>query len=149
MKRVWQIGVIVRDLEKTAENLMDLLGIEERPYINKVGRRFKEKGSSTIYKGNDQSRASCMTCCFEFDNIEIEFIQPCGDEPSAWNEFLNVYGEGIHHLGWKTDDVNKARQKFRAKGYEEIQAGSWGEGEYHYFDTSKSLGFVIEMLKSY
>lgn len=90
-----------------------------------------------------------MTCCFEFDNIEIEFIQPCGDEPSAWNEFLNVYGEGIHHLGWKTDDVNKARQKFRAKGYEEIQAGSWGEGEYHYFDTSKSLGFVIEMLKFY
>ena len=36
----------------------------------------------------------------------------------------------------------------KAEG-EEIQEGNWGEGEYHYFNAVKELGFVVEGLKLY
>ncbi|MDO5540289.1 MAG: VOC family protein [Eubacteriales bacterium] len=149
MKRVWQIGVVVRNLERTAAGLMDLFDMKELPLINRVGRKFVSEGCRTVYKGDKKSMASCMTCCFEFENIEIEFIQPCGEEPSEWKNFLDKYGEGIHHLGWKIEDVNEAEKLFQSKGYKEIQSGNWGEGEYHYFDTKQTLGFVIEVLKFY
>ena len=149
MGYILQIGVIVRDLDRATAKLMELFQINERPYINKVGRQFTGEVSRTVYKEDTASEASCMTCCFDFENIQLEFIQPVGDAPSEWQRFLDEKGEGIHHLGFRIEDVGECREKFASLGYEETQSGCWGEGEYHYFDTAKALGFVIENMKFY
>ena len=149
MSYIWQIGVVVKDVKATTAKFMELMNISERPPINEVGNEFEGKDLWTIYKGDTASKASCLTCCFQFENVELEFIQPWGQSPSEWQRFLDEKGEGIHHLAWKIDDVPGTQKQFKDHGYEELQSGSWGEGEYHYFDTAKALGFVIENLKIY
>lgn len=149
MGSIFQIGIIVRDVEKTAAKFRELMDIKQEPVMNRVGRAFGDDECGTVYRGDAQSMASCITCCFQMDNVEIEFIQPYGDYPSEWKRFLDERGEGIHHLGVKIRDVEKTREHFARSGCEEVQCGSWGEGEYHYFDTEGSLGFLTEALKFY
>lgn len=47
--------------------------------------------------------------------VQIELIQPLdGDNP--YTEFLARRGEGIHHLGFKVDDIDQAKAEFAKKG---------------------------------
>ena len=149
MDRVWQVGVVVRDLNRAVEAFTDLMPVKEPPLFNRVGRSLSSDECNTVYKGDTKSMASCTTCCFQFDNIEIEFIEPYGDAPSECKNFLDEHGEGIHHLGFKIQDLQKTRETMHSKGYEEVQSGSWGEGEYHYYDTRKALGFALELMLFY
>lgn len=150
MSRIWQIGIVVRDAERTAANLTEMFSLKNEALINRVGRAFSSKyDCGTVYRGDDKSMASCITCCLEFDNVEIELIQPYGEAPSEWKRFLDEKGEGIHHLGVKIEDTEEFKKIFESRGCEEIQTGNWGEGEYHYFDARKELGFVVEGLKFY
>lgn len=149
MDKIWQIGVVVRDLDKAVKAFMDLMSVKNPPLFNKVGRLFFSENSETIYRKDIESRASCITCCFQFENIELEFIQPFGDAPSEWKKFLDERGEGLHHLGFRVENIENIKRHFQLKGYEEIQSGSWGGGEYHYFDTSKEIGFAVELMKIY
>lgn len=149
MDKIWQIGVVVRNLDKAVTAFMEAMNLTERPFTNKVGRSLSEEDCKTIYKADKHSMASCLTCCFSFENIELEFIQPYGDAPSEWKNFLDEHGEGLHHLGFKVQDLEEARKQFLSKGFEEVQSGSWGEGEYHYIDAKEVFGFVVELLKFY
>ena len=85
MSRIWQIGIVVRDAERTAANLTEMFSLKNEALINRVGRAFSSKyDCGTVYRGDDKSMASCITCCLEFDNVEIELIQPYGEAPSEW-----------------------------------------------------------------
>lgn len=150
MSRICQIGVVVEDVEKTAANIIEIFQLKKEVLFNRVGREFPLKyDCGTVYKGDDKSMASCITCCLEFDNVELELIQPYGEAPSEWRRFLDEKGEGIHHLGIKIENTEEVRKNFESRGCEEIQEGNWGEGEYHYFNAVKGLGFVVEGLKLY
>ena len=149
MGSIFQIGIIVRDVEKAAAKFRELMDICQEPVMNRVGRALSDQECGTVYRGDAQSMASCITCTFQMDNVEVEFIQPYGEYPSEWKAFLDTRGEGLHHLGIKIQDVEKTRERFARLGYEEVQSGSWGEGEYHYFDTAGALGFLTEALKFY
>ena len=149
MEKIWQVGVVVRNLDRAVNALMELIGSKDKPLYNQVGRILSTDDCGTVYKGDAQSMASCITCCISFENIELEFIQPYGEAPSEWKDFLENHGEGIHHLGFKIEDVESAQRKFQSEGYEEVQSGRWGEGEYHYFDTKSAVGFAIELMHFY
>lgn len=150
MGRIWQIGIVVKDVEKTAANIKEMFQLKNEALFNKVGRAFPSKyDCGTVYKDDDKSMASCITCCLEFDNVELELIQPYGEEPSEWKRFLDEKGGGIHHLGIKIKNLEEFTNIFESRGCEEIQKGTWGEGEYHYFDAREELGFVVEGLKFY
>lgn len=150
MSRIWQIGIVVKDVKKTAANIIEMFRLKDEALINEVGRAFPLKyDCGTVYKGDDKSMASCITCCLEFDNVELELIQPYGEAPSEWKRFLDEKGEGIHHLGIKVENVEEFKNIFESKGCEEVQRGNWGDGEYHYFDARKELGFIVEGLNFY
>lgn len=150
MGRICQIGVVVKDVERTAANIIEMFQLKNKVRFNEVGREFPlTYDCGTVYKKDDKSMASCITCCLEFDNVELELIQPYGEAPSEWKRFLDEKGEGIHHLGIKTENMEEFKNIFESRGCEEVQTGNWGEGEYHYFDAGKEVGFIVEGLKTY
>ena len=68
-----QIGLIVKDLEKTLENLQNIFGIGPFRIVD-----FPPKGHENIkmmYKGED-GNFTAKFCFFDFENIEFEIIQP-------------------------------------------------------------------------
>ena len=137
---VVQIGLIVKDVEKTADAYAEVFGIP-RPAIVPVGAGAFAK---THYH-HQPSTAQGKAAFFKLGPVEMEVIEPVG-APSTWEEFLRTHGEGIHHIAFKTMDLQAARDCLASKGMETIQQGGWEGGQYAYVDCSQQLGMILELL---
>jgi catechol 2,3-dioxygenase-like lactoylglutathione lyase family enzyme len=65
-------------------------------------------------------------------NIELELLQPLGGQ-SPYQEFLESKGEGIQHLTFAVDDLDKEVSKFIAQGVKVELSGRFqggGGGDY-------------------
>jgi 4-hydroxyphenylpyruvate dioxygenase-like putative hemolysin len=69
--------------------------------------------------------------------------------PSTWQEFLDTRGEGIHHIAFTVNDMDKSIQAFEARGIPMIQHGGWDTDEYGYFEGRNGLALIIELLENY
>jgi len=67
-------------------------------------------------------------------------------------EHLQRHGEGLHHLGFEVDDIDRALAAWKAQGIAAVQSGAWGEagkagsGRFAYLDTDFMGGVTIELL---
>jgi len=80
--------------------------------------------------------------------IEIELIQPLeGDPPHAWH--LREHGEGLHHVRFRTDDLEAALSRLAAAGYRRIFYKRFAPGvAFAYLEAPKEIGgSVIELLE--
>jgi catechol 2,3-dioxygenase-like lactoylglutathione lyase family enzyme len=61
----------------------------------------------------------CISAAFvNSGDMQLEFIQPHDDTPSAFREFLARKPEGgLHHIAYWVDDIGEAVKSAEAKGY--------------------------------
>jgi methylmalonyl-CoA/ethylmalonyl-CoA epimerase len=137
---VVQIGIIVKDAEKTASAYAELFGIPKPAIVPIADDAF----AKTNYRGQP-STAKAKAAFFDLGAIQMELIEPVG-APSTWEEFLRTHGEGIHHIAFKTSDIEAARKLLASKGMETVQHGGWDGGQYAYVDCSEQLGTILELL---
>ena len=86
-KQMMQVGIIVKDIEKSTKDWATFLGNEELPEV------IVASGSElnpTKYNGKSTD-AKARLAFFRLDNITIELIEPLGG-PSTWQEFLDTKG---------------------------------------------------------
>jgi methylmalonyl-CoA/ethylmalonyl-CoA epimerase len=133
-----QIGVVVRDIEKVVKFYTDHLGIG--PW------RIRERETETVYRG--EKRTLRMKLAFaRLGPLQFELIQPVGDEESLYTEFLKTRGEGLHHLGFNIENIEKAVADYQSAGIGVVQ-GRWAmEGGFAYMDTEAKGGFCIELIQ--
>jgi methylmalonyl-CoA/ethylmalonyl-CoA epimerase len=137
---VVQIGIIVKDAEKTASAYAKVFGLPKPAIVPIADDGF----AKTNYRGQP-STAKGKAAFFDLGPIQMELIEPVG-APSTWEEFLRTHGEGIHHIAFKTIDMQAARQFLASEEMETIQHGGWDGGQYAYVDCSKQLGTILELL---
>ena len=142
--KMMHVGIIVKDIEKSAANWASFLGLEETPEIHKAGI---SELVPTEYKGKP-SNATARLAFFNLDNITIELIEPVGEQ-STWYEFLKTKGEGVHHIAFDVIGMESYIKNFEKNGIPMIQRGGWATGEYSYLDGSNNLALIIELLEQY
>jgi len=140
LRRVTQVGIVVRNIEKSIAIWEKLLGIKaseiiETEPLEKTGMKYKGKAS--------EGRAKLAF--FQLENITIELIEPIGG-PSTWSDFLEKHGEGLHHIAFNIDDMELAKKKLKEMGIGIEQEGSFTGGAYAYTDPNSPLGLIIELL---
>ena len=101
-----QIGLVVRDAEKTARRLEQLgmgpFELRTLPSWDEWFRGKPMKAKFKIYVAN-------------VGGMDIELIQPVeGDSPHQ--EFLDTKGEGIQHIAFAVDDVEKEITRLTQNG---------------------------------
>ena len=137
-----QVGIVVRDIEKTMNEMTRLFGVtpDKKGNIAPTSRR---------YHGNDGD-FDALIALYDYANIQIELIEPLGGT-SIWQEFLDKHGEGIHHIRFTVDDHDEAIRDMAEKGIDVSQSGdSLIPGlRWTYFDSEATLGFVFEQLSRY
>ena len=138
-----QVGIIVKDIEQSAALYAELFGVD----VPSISITEEPADKPTMYNGK-HSGAKAKLAFFDLENIQVELIQPVG-KPSTWNDYLEKHGEGLHHIAFWVDGMQKHVQLFREKEMPEVQSGGWGTGEYSYIDADEKLGLVIELLESY
>ncbi len=142
-KKVTQIGLIVKDIEKSSQAYAEFLGME-KPEI--VITDPLEK-ANTNYKGVSTT-AQAKLAFFHLDNITIELIEPVG-EPSTWRDFLTTNGEGVHHIAFEIKGAQDKISQLEKKGMPLIQRGDYEGGCYNYVETTPQLGVLVELLENY
>ena len=143
-KEMMQVGIIVEDIEKAAEQWTLFLGLEAVP---KISTALGSDLNPTTFRG-EPSSATARLAFFNLDNISIELIEPDG-KPSTWQEFLDTRGPGIHHIAFNVEGMDRYIEEFEDFGIPLIQHGGWDTGEYSYMDGSENLALIIELLENY
>jgi len=133
-----QIGIVVKDMDKTIEFYEKVLGLGPfvRPDIT-----YKEKH----YYGKKVNSEFIMGFC-SLGSVEMELIQPITG-PTIYHDFLKEKGEGIHHLGFDVKDIEKKLILCKEMGIKIIQGGQGVTSHFEYLDTEAIGGVIFELIQ--
>lgn len=139
-----QIGIVVKDIEKTAKEFAKFFGVE----VPGIIETEEYEKSHTQYRGQPTKARAKLAFFKNFKNVEIELIEP-DENPSTWREFLDTHGEGIHHIAVFVKNMDQKIEILRKEGIEVIQKGDYTGGRYAYMDSTGKLKFILELLENY
>jgi 4-hydroxyphenylpyruvate dioxygenase-like putative hemolysin len=141
-KIVTQIGILVHDIEKTAQEWADFFGIEKPKIIITDTVDIAQ----TEYRGA-KTPARAKLAFIDAGQLQIELIEP-DHEPSTWREYLDQHGEGPHHIAFVIDGMKEKVLKLESRGMPLIQKGEYTGGRYAYMDTFPQLKVLVELLEN-
>lgn len=133
------VGVVVKDIEKTVK------------FLNSLGFGSPKDSESMFeipFKG--EVRGEPMEWRVGIYNImmgdiELELLQPLEGQ-DLLREYLDTVGEGIHHIGFATDDIEKATEIMAGMGIKKIMSAPGpGGGGFGYFETNLFGGIIVEL----
>jgi len=140
-KRVVQIGILTDDIKNATKLWTKILRLEEEPEIV-VSETFND-----VFRGKPTS-GKFYNVLFNFMNIQIELMEPIGDDLSTWRECLDQHGPQIHHFAFQVEDAEADIQEFESLGIPVVQRGDMvGDGVYAYLDGREKLGAIVEFLQ--
>jgi catechol 2,3-dioxygenase-like lactoylglutathione lyase family enzyme len=143
LKRITQVAIVVKDIEKARLAWAELLGMKESQ-ISETGDWQQTKMS---YKGRPL-KARAKLVFFNLENITLELIEPIG-KPSTWQQFADETGGGLHHIAFNVADLDGTLKRFKEAGINVEQKGDYKGGCYVYVDSASKLGGTIELLHNY
>ena len=139
---VLQVGLVVRDLQKSMETYWGLLGIgpwKIYTYAPPMLREATVRGRRADY--------SMRVAHAQAGPTQLELIQPL-DGPSIYQEHLATKGEGLHHIQSRIENhIEQVLAAFAARGIGVLMGGKFGEGEFYYLDTEPTLGVIYEIFQ--
>lgn len=128
--KIDQIGIVVDDLERTMDLYEQLFGIE--PFLTLE---------------SPVNSAKLKIGLFYLGDIQVELIQVL-EGKTIHSKFLEKRGEGLHHLAFFVDNIEKELKSLEKGGIKVLEKGRvLEEVKYAYLDTEKLLGVVLELIQ--
>jgi methylmalonyl-CoA/ethylmalonyl-CoA epimerase len=87
------------------------------PDLDKAIRRFMDDFGLTFQGQEDISSASTSTAFFPLANTSIELVHPLNGAGPI-QKYLEKKGGGMHHLCFRSDNIEEDILRLTAKGYE-------------------------------
>ena len=139
MNEIVQIGIVVEDMEKIIESMRNLFGLEPDATDDVCYKK-------TWYRG-EIIDAPVRNAFYNYFNVQLEFLQPLGEQATTWKDYLTMGQYGLHHIRFDVTNTNRVTKMMEEKGVK-----IWMQGEsivtpgciFTYYDTLDMLGFVIE-----
>ncbi len=127
IKKLDHVSIVVTNLDEGLKTYENLLGIK----------------ASHIEEVPDQKIKAAMLA---LGDIEIELIEPTSTD-SGVAKFLEKKGEGVHHMCFEVDDVDKELESMAARGIELIdKQGRQGlAGKIGFLHPKSTRGVLIEL----
>lgn len=138
-----QIGILVNDIEKAAADYAKFFGVPVPP----ISITDEVDKSNTHYLGKP-TPARTKQAFFDIGpNIQIELLQP-DEKESTWRADLDSRGEGVHHIAFQIDGMDKMIDVCEENGMKLVQRGKWDTGHYAYIDANDTLKLTLELLEN-
>jgi catechol 2,3-dioxygenase-like lactoylglutathione lyase family enzyme len=128
-----QIAWVTTDLDTTEKALTMLLGAKR--WVRVPGVHFGPE--SCTYRGRPADIVANISMSYAGDT-QLELIEPVSGE-SAYTEFLDRAGPGLHHICIEVDDVDAAIDA-AATGSEVVQRGVAPGGMKFAYVTAEAAG---------
>jgi len=140
---VTQVGLLVHDIEKTAQVYADFLGVA-KPEIRVTD--VIEKSQAKFKGGPTKARAK-LAFFKVGEGLDLELIEP-DHEPSTWREDLDRRGEGVHHIAFRIKGMKEKVADLQQENMPLVQSGEYTGGRYAYVDAHRDLKVLIELLEN-
>lgn len=128
LKHISHIGVAVKDLEQAMELFRFAFHATPSPPMRAAGGNIK---ISTVEVGD-----AC-----------IELLQPVGSE-GVVAKFLEMRGEGVHHVCFEVDDIASSLRLLEASGLEAVGNPVIGiEGLCAFLHPKGTCGVLMELVQ--
>ncbi len=98
MNKIEHIGIAVKDLKTANELYTKLLGVEP-------------------YKSENVPSEGVTTSFFKTGESKIELLEGLGAE-NPISKFIEKRGEGVHHIAFDVDDIEKEMKRLAAEGFQ-------------------------------
>jgi catechol 2,3-dioxygenase-like lactoylglutathione lyase family enzyme len=69
------------------------------------------------------------------------------DGKTLHSDFLKQGREGLHHLGFYVNDLDKKLKELQGKGIKVLERGTILGVKYAYLDTASACGVIFELIK--
>jgi methylmalonyl-CoA/ethylmalonyl-CoA epimerase len=105
-----------------------------------------ETVSEQTYMG-EPAAYRIRVCFAEIGNMVYEIMQPL-DGPTIFREFLDVHGEGIHHIAFDCNGIpwGKRMSGFAERGFRNVQSGVFADGNRFAFFATEAATTILETI---
>jgi methylmalonyl-CoA/ethylmalonyl-CoA epimerase len=127
--QVDQIGIVVKDMEKSLKSYEQMFG---PPFLTLE---------------SDVSSGKLKISLFQLGEIQLELIEVVEGE-TIHSKFLRETGEGLHHIGFIVEDIEEELIRLEKEGISVLERGIIQEMvKFAYLDTQKRLGVILELIQ--
>ncbi len=140
-----QIGIVVDDIEKAKAGMKQVFGVDPDNESDNLFRKTWCRGEIID--------AHVKALFYNQFNVELEFLQPVGEENTIWRDYLNegyeVRGHAIHHIRFDVDNNDEISEIMAAHGISKYMEGNSivsPGGKFTYYDAVDVVGFIIEVV---
>jgi Glyoxalase/Bleomycin resistance protein/Dioxygenase superfamily len=133
--------LVVKNTDRLAANFSKATGLEIPHTI--VTDNY-DKARTEFLGAPSSARAKLMI--FNPGQVSIEIIEHIGS-PSAWSEFLEAHGEGVHHNAFIVANAGQLAARLSNLGIPSIQSGVFEGGKHIYMDGEKEPNVILELLE--
>ena len=138
-KKVCQIALVVKDIDKTITEYAKLFGVP-KPDTFEVP---DESIAHTQFCG-EKSKTKAKLAVFDLGQVVLEITQP-DEEPSSWKDFLEKNGEGVHHIAFTVDERDSVVKYFEENEMPIRHYGEYDGGNYTVFDSKDKLATFLQV----
>lgn len=137
-----QVGIVVEDMDAAIKGMKQLFDLDPDATSDNYYK-------NTWYRGKIIT-APAKAAFYNFFNVQLEFLQPIGDDPSIWQDYLKEgphHGHALHHLRFNVEDNDVASALMERAGvskYMEGQSLVDPTARFTYYDAVPLVGFIIE-----
>ena len=135
------LSLVVRDID-AAVRFLESLGIG--PFFDYPPM----KEYTRLQVPDEEGFFNTVIKCAMIGPVQLQVVQP-GQGRSIYKDFLEKKGEGVFHLGFVVDDIERSEAEVRAMGLEVISSGRRDNGSgFAYFDTVDQCGVTLLVRQS-
>ena len=141
LQRLVQIGIVIRDCERTTQLLSSLFGIGPFRYVE-----WPDRPESKYYYHGVEEKVRIKQAFVQLGEVEMELIQPL-EGRNGYQDFLDQTGGGIHHVLFEVKDIDPVIDELAKAGVRVLQSGTGIRlgTRWALLDTQKMLGFLVEL----
>lgn len=135
---ILQISVVVKDLDKTVD-FLTALGLGPFEVSTATHPAARVKGKTRSYE--------VRLALSQQGPVQLELIEYQRGE-TVQKDFLDERGEGLHHILFMVNNLEKTLDKFKAQGIDVLQEDRFvGGGGLAYMGTDKIGGIITEVVQ--
>ena len=144
------LGLVVRNLMERVKNWKRLFGVDHWTFTNWHTAPGSLEGPT--YMGQPVDHAYFTTVVSLNSRLNFEIIQPTSGPTHYKENYMNLVGEGIHHMNTTflsdEDEWLKVKDRLKELGAPVVMSGGLANdlAKFYYLDTKERLGYVSEVV---
>jgi len=142
VKEVSMVSIVIKNLDGAINDYTRILGIapwEVAALSTPNVQHYTYRGAQACF-ANKTGRVAGGA-------IDIELVEPLSGT-SSFRDFMTRHGQGIHHIEFIVEDIERTTELMKREGLITIMSGQDARGHFAYYDTVEPLKIIWKAVQA-